>query len=370
MRVLISYQYYLPAFRAGGPIQSISNLAKYLASSGHEAYVFCSSSDLNNVSLDVTCNSWVDVDGVKVYYNNTKLNKKQTHKIINDVNPDVIFINGLYSLMYTIYPLMYKRSRKILSARGMLHPGALSQKSLKKKLFLTAFKLLGLHKKCSFHATTDEEVGYIKDEMGNSAHVWNVTNLPNLNDYVLPVHKEKGKVKLVSISLISPMKNILLVLEALNECEADIIYDIYGPVKDAAYWDACKTKIKELRFNVTVQYKGEVKPQEVLNALKEYHYFVLPSKSENFGHAIYEALSAGRPVLTSHKTPWNGLRAADAGYNLTPENIEEFAATLSEMAEVDNEAYRKQSEDSRKYVLQQFDIEKVQSEYINMFSSN
>lgn len=357
----------MPAFRAGGPIQSINNLTKFLVASGHKPYVLCSNTDLNNVVLEVPSNKWVDVGGVKVFYNNTKLSKKDTHKIIEDVAPDVIFINGLYSLMYTIYPLMYKGSRKILSARGMLHPGALSQKSFKKKLFLRAFKFFGLHKKCSFHATTEEEADYIKDEMGRNAHVWNVTNLPNLNDYTAPVLKEKGSVKLVSISLISPMKNILLVLEALNLCDAHVIYGIFGPVKDREYWDACKKEIQKLRSNVTVQYKGEVKPQEVLNALKEYHYFVLPSKSENFGHAIYEALSAGRPVLTSHKTPWNGLKAANAGYNLTPENKKEFVVVLNEMAEVDNDTYMKQSEDSRKYVLQQFDIEKVKLEYTKMF---
>ena len=32
--------------------------------------------------------------------------------------------------------------------------------------------------------------------------------------------------------------------------------------------------------------------------------FLLPSKSENFGMSIVEALSYGVPVLTTEETPW------------------------------------------------------------------
>ena len=37
--------------------------------------------------------------------------------------------------------------------------------------------------------------------------------------------------------------------------------------------------------------------------------FLLPTGGENFGHAIFEALSCGVPVLISDQTPWRGLEA-------------------------------------------------------------
>jgi glycosyltransferase involved in cell wall biosynthesis len=44
--------------------------------------------------------------------------------------------------------------------------------------------------------------------------------------------------------------------------------------------------------------------------------FFLPTAGENFGHAIFEALSTGAPVLISDQTPWRGLAASMAGWDL------------------------------------------------------
>lgn len=369
MKILISYQYFLPAYKAGGPIQSISNTTKLLATvPGVETYIVCGNRDLDGTVLDVRTDAWVEYGkGIKVYYNTGQSNSILL-KIIDSVKPDVIFINGLYSIPYTIYPLLYKAGRKILSARGMLHPGALSQKSKKKKLFLAVFKILGLHKKCEYHATTTEEVQYIQDVFGETQKTWMVPNLPNVLTAQDAIAKSTDELKLVSISLISPMKNILLVLKALQHCEGNITYHIYGPVKDAAYWEECKVCVQSLPPNVKVEYKGEVLPHNVEQALSGYHYFILPSKSENFGHAIYEAMSAGKPVITSHNTPWNGLEGAKAGYNVVPEDREALTTLLDELVLLPQEEYTPATAAAREYVLKQYDINHINELYKKMFS--
>ncbi len=371
MRVLITYEYFLPAYKAGGPVQSINNTAALLAHlEGVEAYILCSNSDLDGTVSDVVTNKWVEYkQHVRVFYNSSVNNKKGILNIIQDVQPDVIFINGLYSLPYTIYPLFYNGgARKVLSVRGMLHPGALSQKSFKKRLFLSAFKLMGLHKRCEYHATTEEEVGYIQNELGNREKVWMVPNLPNVLDYIEPIRKQPGSVMLVSVSLISPMKNILLVLEALKDCSAEITYHIYGPVKDSNYWNECLSFIQTMPVNIKVEYKGEIQPMLVNKVLKDYHYFILPSKSENFGHAIYEALSAGRPVVTSNNTPWNGLEEANAGYNINPEDTEALSALLDELATVSVTEYNLATHAAKKYIGERYNIDKIKEQYKKMFS--
>lgn len=371
MRLLITYPWFYPAYKAGGPVQSIKNTAFSVAGDGDEVYILCSNKELDGATIPVTPDIWTDFEnGVKVYYNSQPPTLKSISAIIKQVSPDVIFINGLYSLPYTIYPLMYNgRMRKIVSVRGMLHPGALSQKTAKKKLFLTFFKFRGLHNKCEYHATANEEAGYIYKMFGRDKKVWVVPNLPNVLPYLLPVAKQVGMVKLVSVSLISPMKNILLVLQSLQQVKANITYHIYGPVKDARYWEECKTVINQLPRNINVEYKGEVLPHMIQGALKDYHYFVLPSKSENFGHAIYEALSAGRPVITSHKTPWNGLDNAGAGYNITPEDTGAFALLLEKLAMIPGEEYREATLKAKTYIENQYNIDNIKKQYGQMFAS-
>lgn len=370
MRLLITYPWFYPAYKAGGPVQSIKNTASAIAGNHVEVYILCSDKELDGTLIDVVRDKWVDFDkGIKVYYNSQPGNKSEVGNIIGRVNPDVIFINGIYSLPYTIYPLLYKgAARKILSVRGMLHPGALSQKTLKKKIFLAIFKLRGLHHKGEYHATADDEQQYIYNHFGKDKKVWVVPNLPNVLPYKQPVVKEKGGIRLVTVSLISPMKNILLVLRALQHAKANITYHIYGPVKDAKYWEECKSIIAQMPANISVAYKGEMLPHLVHETLEDYHYFVLPSKSENFGHAIYEALSSGRPVITSHNTPWNGLEAAGAGYNINPEDVKAFTGLLEKLSEVDNNDYTQASANAKKYIEQQYNIDNIKERYREMFA--
>lgn len=93
--------------------------------------------------------------------------KKGTIRILQNeiktINPDVLFINDIYSWHFSLIPLLfYKASIKIVSARGMLHPGALSQKYFKKKVYFALRKMLGMNKRCDFHASNLEEKIYIK----------------------------------------------------------------------------------------------------------------------------------------------------------------------------------------------------------------
>jgi glycosyltransferase involved in cell wall biosynthesis len=44
--------------------------------------------------------------------------------------------------------------------------------------------------------------------------------------------------------------------------------------------------------------------------------FVLPSRSENFGMAVAEALAAGTPTIVSNAAPWRLLPARNAGWSI------------------------------------------------------
>jgi glycosyltransferase involved in cell wall biosynthesis len=192
-------------------------------------------------------------------------------------------------------------------------------------------------------------------------------NFPNKIGLLPLPPKISGKLILISIGIISPMKNILLVLQALEKVSSEIQYDLYGPVKDEAYWDLCKQQIKLLPENIQVAYHKEIDPVRVKEVLSQSHIFILPSKSENFGHAIYEALSAGRAVITSMNTPWNDLRVSKAGMNVSVDYTIELTEAIEFFVGMDEGALSEWQQGAFEYVEKAVDVEKIREEYRRMF---
>ena len=370
-KIFITIPWFLPAFRAGGPVQSIANLVNEFHDDV-EYYIYCSDTDLNGAALEnIKTGEWVDYNShTKVWYSEPGKISETLVKQVEVIKPDVLYMVGIYSWHFNMVPLLYcKAPKKILSTRGMLHPGALSQKKWKKKMYLFAFKLMEYHHKVLFHATDAEESKYISACFGQAAKIHMAGNFPNKTDALPVLEKQPGRLKLVSIALISPMKNILLVLQALAKSEANIQYDIYGPIKDHDYWILCKEQIKLLPKNISATWHGELRPDEVVAAIGASHVFILPSKSENFGHSFYEALSAGRPVITSNHTPWNYLEKNLAGLNVSLENDRGLADGIGFFAEMEHAEFVKWSNGALGYAEKALDVEKIKEEYAALFFS-
>ena len=76
-KVLILYNYFLPAYKAGGPIQSIANLVR-VENHEYQFYIICSNKDHNTTEplQGVKVNEWNNFeDKASVYY----LTKDQTN---------------------------------------------------------------------------------------------------------------------------------------------------------------------------------------------------------------------------------------------------------------------------------------------------
>jgi len=370
--VFICIDWFHPAYKAGGPVQSIANLVAQYGQGQVSFYIFCSNKDLDgSVSSGVAFDEWVPYnDRTKVWYASGQ-SIGTMRREISKVNPAVLFVIGIYSWYYNLLPLLLcKVPVKIISVRGMLHAGALSQKSLKKKIYLAIWKLAGIHRRYFFHATDTVEKGFVQQTFGEQARVFVAGNIPRIFSFQAAVNKKAGTLRLVSIALISPMKNIALVLDALQHCKQQINYSIYGPVKDAAYWQQCQIKIKGLPSNIQVVYNGDLLPTQIENTLSPQEVFILPSKSENFGHAIAEALSAGKPAITSHHTPFNELEENKAGKNIAVENLHELIAAIDFFAAMDADEFADWNKEANKYANRRMNMELLKGHYDTMFFSN
>jgi glycosyltransferase involved in cell wall biosynthesis len=369
LTIFISIPWFLPAYKAGGPIQSIANLVNNYTDD-ITYYIFCSNKDLNNeTNIGKPFNEWVVYNqNTHVWYDTGFATKN--HFLIQNkkIKPDILYIIGLFNWHYNIIPLFYGKAKKrILSVRGMLHTGALSQKKIKKKIFLFFLKLTRIKNNTSFHATDDAEAFFIKKEFGENTPIYVAGNFAKLIEQKAVLHKEANFLKLITVALISPMKNHLLVLQALANCTNAIEYNIYGPIKDAAYWELCTKQMALLPTNIKVKYHGEIDPTLVENVLAQNHVFIMPSKSENFGHALVEALSCGKPIITSHGTPWNNLLDGSAGINCNEDELS-ISNAVKFFCEMNAEGYELFSDGAIQYALQKNNKHTLHYQYQQMFT--
>ena len=368
MIVFITIPWFLPAYRAGGPIQSIANLVTHF-SEDIEYRIFCRDTDLNGEPLiGIIKNEWTTYNNyTKVWYAGKDNLSNTISKEIEKIQPQVLYIVGLFSWHFNVVPILFcKNARKIISVRGMLHPGALSQKKLKKRLFFTGLKFFGIVRKAVFHATDFVEEQFIKNKFGVDTKVVVAGNFSKKMHEQIPVEKVPNFLTIITVALISPMKNHLVVLQALKNCKAFINYNIYGQIKDEAYWENCLAAIMLLPANIKVQYHGEIEPNLIESVLWQQHIFIMPSKSENFGHAIVEALSACKPVITSNNTPWNNLEINNAGINVD-NNVEEITKAISFFAAQDQTSYNQSAKAAGLYASHHVNIAENIKRYKRLF---
>lgn len=362
----IIYDYFSPAYKAGGPTQSLNNLVANLNTTPLK--IVTTNLDLDGSVLAVKPDEWMNFKETasKVWYASTASRPLIKEMIDSEA---VLFINSIYSHHFDYIALLRsKAKRKIISPRGMLDQGSLSQKSWKKKAYLTYWKLLGLHKTCEWHATTELEKENIQRTFGKNQTIWVVPNFPKIISYH-KVPKQVDELKLITVALISPMKNHLLALEALQKCTGRITYDIYGPIKEQDYWYRCLEAIKNLPDNITVNYHGDLIPSDLDQALQAAHVFIQPSKSENFGHSLFEAMTAGKPIITSHNTPWNQLTENRAGINVSIDSTTDIEQAIQFFTRMDSDDWQLWNESCRNYALSKIDIPAIKNGYLQMFEN-
>ena len=325
----------------------------------------------------VEINSWNNIDNAKVFYlskDNVKLSKLR--QLIFEVDPDIYYANSFFATPSIYLALLRKLSlipkrSFIVAPCGELSDGALALKSKKKKYFIKLSKLFGLHSDIVWKASSELEEAEILRVKGARGEIDIAPDLPprRLNEGFSVERKpkmEKGTAKFVFLSRVAEKKNLKWLFELIHLVEGEISIDVYGPIEDEIYWKECKTVIDTLPENVKVTSKGPIPYETTAELLLGYHFFVLPTLSENFGHVFLEALSAGCPLVISDRTPWLGLENSSIGWDIPLENPACWVETLNKCVAMESSEYKRMSESARKYSLEWLSNPQIEKDTVNL----
>jgi glycosyltransferase involved in cell wall biosynthesis len=357
-RILICIDWYEPGFKAGGPIRSVVNIVSALKED-YEFYILTSAYDLGEDEPyeGVELNEWFDHNGIFLKYLDKKfMNYSAIRRNILEIDPDLLYLNSLFSKRFTLFPLMTARAKGypvVLAPRGMLGEGALDIKKGKKKSFILISKLLGIYKKVKWHASTEEEEKEIYKNFGKRAKVHIAQNIPVGQELKLDTilnKKKTGTVRFLFVSRIALKKNLHLAIQAVKQLElkTETTFDIYGNIEDQAYFDEFKEEIVSEGL-LSINYKGVVSPTMLPEIYSNADFLVLPTKHENYGHAIVEAWSNGCPVIISRNTPWKNLHVQNLGWDVDLKNFDNLVVAMQEAVDIDFTSYIAQCTASYNY---------------------
>ena len=361
--ILIICDYYLPGFESGGAMRTLVNMVERL-SDAYDFRIITRDHDgpFNKTSYtNVQINEWNRVEHADVFYlSKDKIRIQNISRLIREVAPDSIYLSSFFSPL-TVFTLLLQRLGKVnvpivLAPEGELVPGGMKFKIHKKQLYIWTAKLLNLLNKVIWKVASGYEREYVEGIFGTNNTIFIAPNMPPLminENFELSLKPEKkiGQANMAFVSRFGPKKNFKWLLHHLSGVKGDLSIDIYGPIEDDVYWQECQEIIDTLPKNIVVEAKGPIPHEEVAETLTKYHFFVLPTLGENFGHIFIEALAAGCPLIISDRSPWRDLENKRTGWDIPLESPESWIAVINHCIEMNREDYVELSHRTREYAV-------------------
>ena len=366
MKIAIIIDGFFPGEKYGGPPVSINNFCNLMLE--NECYIITRNHDLGSVEPYKNVSSgWNSEKNRKVIYlSDEQFHSSSITKFLSEIRPDLVYLQSIFDKCILPSVISAKKLNVpiLLAPRGELCRGAFKKK-YKKLPYIWLMKLLGIKKNTYYQATSNEEFMAIKKWLTNhDERIFYLSNIPSISETtVIHKQKEKNRINIVYISRIVPKKNLLLGIMCLRELQGEVAFDIYGPIEDKKYWEKCNEEIGTLPKNVIVRYKGVVNHNEINECFGKYDAFLFPTNSENYGHAIVEAMIAGCIPVISDQTPWNDLNSYSAGWSLPLADINGFSNALQEIIDSDQSALNIKREALKKYVEQKLKLQELHDNY-------
>lgn len=304
-RILHVTASYKPSYVYGGPIYAISALCEALAKDGSSVSVLTTTAN-GTSELDLNPGTEYNLDGVQVRYYR-RWTKDHSHfspglfaTLFREcARYDIIHIHSWWNLvsMISLMLCLMRGVRPVLTLRGTLSGHTFSHNHSRVKQLFHSFFGRKLLSRALIHVTSQKEANETKLVVPEAKLVVipNLLQLPILD--ISPSTTSHGKLNLLFLGRIHPVKNLELLLESLLITGNEFPYslDIVGS-GEKEYVELLKLKYAGL---TDIHWVGEKQGEEKIQHIDKADILVLLSHTENFGNVILEALSRGTAVIVS-----------------------------------------------------------------------
>ncbi|RYE57938.1 MAG: glycosyltransferase [Sphingobacteriales bacterium] len=375
INVFILVDYFEPGYKFGGPVKSLLNTFELLKDYV-KFYVITRNRDFNDPTFyDVPTGEWIERSLYSIMYlKDSDIKVVRILELDAEIHPECIYLASFFSWKISIqmvWRLRRLHEKIVIGVRGELTPGALKIKPFKKRIFLAFSRWLNIYKNLRFHASSTIEAKDIKDHLNYKQ----ILIAPDPVTFKAGLRKNghlkiSGQLRLCFISRIVAIKNLLFCIETIASVRKNesIFLDIYGIIEDSSYFQTCIEAIENWGLESQIRYLGPLEPSKVQYVFAKYDFFFFPSKGENFGHVIYESLSAGTPVILADTTFWSTISNKPPwGYIFSLENRQAVISLLMFCRDMDNEHYHALSSEAIRTAQKTASSQELITANLNLF---
>lgn len=305
--------------KRGGPSTAILNMVKALKRESVNASIITTSDYGSYLESEHPINRWFYIDGIPILiFPSISCGSKVIDEYLfsprlswwlikNIADFDLVHIHAVFSYTSTS-SMLIARIRGIpyiVRTIGQLNIWSLSQSRFKKILMLSLIEKSNLERSLAIHVTSISEMEDVR-QVCNHPRILKLdlgVNLPNIS-----LDKEVSSnemIRFLFLSRIHPKKQLDVLLGCLRKLKLETrpfswSLLIAGTGEDT-YVQHLKHLAEQYGIAEQVNWLGHLDGEEKDLLLRSSDWFVLPSKSENFGISAVEALSYGVPVILSRE---------------------------------------------------------------------
>ena len=313
----------------GGPSYSVPRLAMALAAQGYGETIY-SVKEASGLPTGVNARLFPQAFANTKFLSRLRLSPSLASALTrNAEGVDIIHNHGLW-LMPNVYAgriAMKARKPLIVSPRGMLAPEALQFSAWRKQIFWSLVQQRVVAHAAAWHATSADEAREIR-AFGVAAPISIIPNGIDLASLTSDHDVARPKRTVLFLSRVHPKKglpNLILAWSRVAAERPSWQLVIAGPDENG---HRAELEAQVARIGVSsIKFLGAVYGEAKAKLLASSDVFVLPTKNENFGLVVAEALAAGVPTIVTKGAPWSGLESERCGWWID-QGVEPLTAAL------------------------------------------
>ena len=251
--------------------------------------------------------------------------RKNIRSILKQEDIDLIHVHG--SWRFPAYAAVSEAIRVgipiVITPHSSLQAEELSHHPFRKKLAWYGWARRTLRRASVIQATDPQEASDIA-RLASWARIVVIPNGVNTDEFSkLPKPDEARKSLglptdirvILFMGRLYPRKRVLELLESWSRlAQPGWTLVVAGPDDDDSYYQECRRRSASQIETGAVRFVGFLRGKSKLDAYAVASALILPSKVENYGMVVAEALMSGVPVAVTARSPWTRIEEQGAGW--------------------------------------------------------